>query len=114
MALLCSVATSAADRPKPAVVTTSYIVQADSILIAKNAVMAVDGEITHELGIINAVGALLSAEQVGELSRNSRLRIQRDRSAGVAAATLLSSTNLAKSASTGAGPSTFMSTIVGA
>ncbi len=114
IALLSSVAVLAADQSEPAVATASYIVQADSIAIAKDAVIAVDGKVTHELGIINAVGALLSAEQFGELSRNSRLKIQRDRSAGVAAATLLSSTNLAKSESVGAGPSTFMSTVVGA
>ena len=57
IALLSSVAASATDTSDTTAVPASYIVQADSVVIAKQAVIAVDGEITHELGIINAVGA---------------------------------------------------------
>jgi len=107
---LSSVAASATDTSDTTAVPASYIVQADSVVIAKQAVIAVDGEITHEFGIINAVGALLSAEQYGRLAKDGRLKIQRDRSAGVAAARLLRSVNLSRIAKVGDGPSTFMST----
>ena len=111
IALLSSVAAFATDTTaKPA----RYIVQADSVVIAKRAVIAVKGEITHELDIINAVGAMLSAEQYGRLAKDSRLKIQLDRAAGVAAARLLSSVNLSRAVKVGDGPSTFMSTVVGA
>jgi serine protease AprX len=64
--------------------SASYIVQAESLEIAKRAVETIGAEITHELGIINAVGATLSSAQLTELSKDSRLRIQADRDAGVA------------------------------
>ena len=114
IALLSSVAAFATDTSDTTAVPASYIVQADSVVIAKQAVIAVDGEITHELDIINAVGALLSAEQYGRLAKDSRLKIQRDWSAGVAGTTLLRSVDLSKTAAVGDGPSTFMSTVVGA
>ena len=43
--------------------TRSVIVQGADLAIVKSAVEAVGGEITHELGIIRAVGARLTAEQ---------------------------------------------------
>ncbi len=55
--------------------SASYIVQADSLDIARQAVEAIGAEITHELGIINAVGAKLSSDQLAELNKDSRLRI---------------------------------------
>jgi hypothetical protein len=63
--------------------STSYIVQAESLDVAKDAVEAIGGEITHELGIIHAVGAILSAEQLAQLAKNADLKIQKDRSAAV-------------------------------
>ncbi|MGI9234454.1 MAG: hypothetical protein ACR2RD_12535, partial [Woeseiaceae bacterium] len=85
IALLATAAVFAAEKPEQTAAITSYIVQAETYLVAKEAVISVGGKITHELGIINAVGASLSVVQAGELSKDSRLKIQRDRSAGVAA-----------------------------
>ena len=45
----------------------SYIVQAESVEAAAEAVDAVGGKITHELAIINAVGADLNLDQVRQL-----------------------------------------------
>ena len=50
------------------------------------AVRAVGGEVTHELGIINAVGAGLTATQLRRLEANDdTLRVQPNRAAGVSA-----------------------------
>ncbi len=114
IAILASATVCAAEQPEPTVATASYIVQADSYLVAKKAVIGVGGAVSHELRIINAVGATLSVVQLVELSKDSRLKIQKDRSAGVAAATLLSSTNLSRTTNAGDGPSSYLSTIVGA
>ncbi len=53
----------------------AYIVQGDEYSAVISAVDAVGGKITHELSIIGAVGAQLTAEQVAELDRNPVLRI---------------------------------------
>ena len=37
--------------------TNSFIIQGSSLEAVKSAVLAVDGEITHELGVIRAVAA---------------------------------------------------------
>ena len=53
---------------------SSYIVQGGSLEAAKSAVIAVDGEITHELGVIRAVAADLTPKQLDaiELDRGVR------------------------------------------
>ena len=52
----------------------SYIVQAASLDQAMGAVQDVGGEITHQLGIINAVGALLTGEQLDALDTDQQVR----------------------------------------
>ena len=47
--------------------TAAYIVQAENLESAKTAVAAVGGTVTHELGIINAAGAQLTARQAALL-----------------------------------------------
>jgi serine protease AprX len=71
------------ENSSTSITSARYIVQADSLEIARQAVEALGADITHELGIINAVGVTLSPEQFGELSKDSRLRIEEDRKAGV-------------------------------
>ena len=57
-----------------------YIVQGDSLAEVKAAIVAVGGEITHELGIISAVGAELSARQRAQIAASFEdLRIFEDR-----------------------------------
>ena len=59
---------------------STYIVQGDSLAEVKAAIIAVGGEITHELGIISAVGVELSAGQRAELERlYEGLRVLADR-----------------------------------
>ena len=62
----------------------SVIVQAQSLEQATAAVEAVGGEITHELGIISAVGADVTASAVDRLSRQPELTVHGDRSLQVA------------------------------
>jgi serine protease AprX len=45
----------------------SYIVQADSATEARAAVATVGGQVTHELGVIDAVGAVLNETQLARL-----------------------------------------------
>ena len=81
LALLCG---ACAHEPQPTAtstpslsaeqVTSGYIIQAASTEIAAAAVEAVGGEVTHELGIIQAVGATLRPEQVETLERRSDVR----------------------------------------
>jgi hypothetical protein len=58
---------SARTSVAPSAQTSSYIVQAKSLAAAKAAVKRVGGMITHELGIIDAVGARLSPAQAETL-----------------------------------------------
>ncbi len=59
----------------------TYIVQAQSLEQARALVARVDGEVTHELGIINAVGALLDEQQTVSLrSMPAVRRVYEDRS----------------------------------
>ena len=51
----------------------SYIVQADNVAAARAAVQAVGGHITHELGIIDAVGAELTLQQHQWLTANDAI-----------------------------------------
>lgn len=75
---------SHAESPKAASTSARYLIQAESLEIAKQAVEAIGGDVTHELGIINAVGATLSSEQLSHLNKDTRLHIEADRKAGVA------------------------------
>ncbi|MGI9204015.1 MAG: hypothetical protein ACR2Q3_08390, partial [Woeseiaceae bacterium] len=114
----------AAGQAAPEADAASYIVQAPSLEIAIDAVHAVGGEVTHELGIINSVGATLSSEQLGVLSKDSRLKIQKDRRAGVADASLSVSPGITPASPVyenslryivpGTGPRTFYPTLVNA
>ena len=56
-----------AATPSAGVGIESYLVQAEDLISAANAVHAVGGEVTHELGIIGAVAADLTSAQVGSL-----------------------------------------------
>lgn len=57
----------------------SYIVQADSATAARTAVAGVGGRVTHELGVIAAVGAELNETQLARLaSAGMRLHLSRD------------------------------------
>ncbi len=53
---------------------TSYIVQGRDLAGASDAVRSVGGEITHELGIIGAVGARLTPAQQARLSESTSVR----------------------------------------
>ena len=53
----------------------SYIVQGKDLTTVTNAVRSVGGEITHELGIIRAVGAELTPSQVERLRAMDGLSI---------------------------------------
>ena len=55
--------------------TVAYIVQADDLATAKTAVAAVGGTVTHELGIINAVGAQLTPIQKHKLANESSIKL---------------------------------------
>ena len=61
--LACAALVINHDRP----ITQSYIVQGQDLSTIKAAVEAVGGEITHELGIINAVGARLSDAKLKDM-----------------------------------------------
>jgi serine protease AprX len=70
----------------PAVVATAtaVIVQASSLAAARDAVRAIGGETTHELGLIDAVGARLDARQERALRARPELRIYADAAVEVA------------------------------
>jgi serine protease AprX len=55
--------------------TLSFIVEADSVAEARSAVLAVGGDLTHELGVIDAVAASITHEQAEELGRIARVRV---------------------------------------
>ncbi len=59
---------------------TSVIVQGDDLDTVRAAVLEVGGEITHELGIINSVGANLTPAQLERLNRSGLVRIHENRS----------------------------------
>jgi serine protease AprX len=60
--------------PQPTT-ATSHIIQGPSLEAVTSAVLAIDGEITHELGIIDAVAALVTPEQLDRLNSIDGLRI---------------------------------------
>ena len=59
----------------PQTTTASYIVQGESLEAAVTAVSQVNGTITHELSVINAVGAQLTASQSNALDQTQGIRI---------------------------------------
>jgi len=67
------------------VTSASVIVQGADMASAAQAVRQVGGEVTHELGIINAVGAELTAEQRRALVDDA-FRVMADRGVSVAGA----------------------------
>ena len=66
--------------------TEGFIVQGGDLAAVKTAVRAVGGEITHELGIIEAVVARLSEEQREKLRRQGFEKLFRDGPVAVSAA----------------------------
>ncbi|MGB5346254.1 MAG: hypothetical protein WBN23_08820, partial [Woeseia sp.] len=64
--------TSVDDNP------ASYILKGESSEDVAAAVLAAGGEVTHELGIINAVAALLTSEQHAALLSDGAIRIYAD------------------------------------
>ena len=75
--LVCSV-----PAPEP---VESVIVQGPDLAASRAAVLAAGGEITHELGVIRAVGAELSASELKSLRTAVAVRIYDDRSVQSAA-----------------------------
>ena len=66
--------------------TTRVLLQGPDVETVAAAVRAVGGEITHELGIINTVGARVTPTQLRRLEASDEsLRIQADRTVGVSA-----------------------------
>jgi serine protease AprX len=72
--------------PAPAA-ESSYIVQGSSLEAVTEAVLAVEGEITHELGIINAVAATLTESEREALEERGDLKITEDGSVKTAGGT---------------------------
>ena len=67
--------------------TTSVLVQGSNVSSVAAAVRAVGGEVTHELGIINAVGAQLTQDQIRRLeTSDDTLRIRANRTTTVSGA----------------------------
>ena len=71
--------------PGEPAVPGSYIVQAEHAEQAAVAVRSVGGEITHELGIIRAVGARLTAAQKAALESRSGVAVHGNRQVRTAA-----------------------------
>lgn len=67
-------ASAAAEAAKP----SSYIVQAASLAEARARVTAAGGKVSHELGIIDAVAALLTPAQASRLDADPRLVVPAD------------------------------------
>ena len=63
--------------------TRAFIVQADDPAAARAAVERVGARVTHELGIIRAVGAELTAAQRHALAGMAGVRVHANRTAGV-------------------------------
>ena len=60
---------------EPPPVTSSWLVQADSAASAREAVLSVDGVVTHELSMVRAVAAKLTLEQYRRLKRTEGVRL---------------------------------------
>ncbi len=65
---------------------TLYIVQAADLASARDAVLAVGGVVTRELGIINAVGARLTPEALAALQKRADIRTLADGAMATSAA----------------------------
>ena len=65
----------------------SYIIQGKDLITVTNAVRSVGGEITHELGIIRAVGAELTPSQADRLRKIEGLRLHENHSVETATTT---------------------------
>jgi serine protease AprX len=76
-ALAAAAAWSPATRPAPD--RTQVIVQARDMAAAAEAVRQVGGRVTHELGIIDAVGAALTPTQTDAIRRAASARVYVDR-----------------------------------
>jgi hypothetical protein len=72
-----SIAFGTSQAPVPTA-ESSYIIQGSSLEVVVSAVLAVDGEITHELGIINAVAAALTVSEREALEERGDLDISGD------------------------------------
>ena len=86
-----SVRPSSDARPAAAPVTereAAVIVQGADLASVAAAVRAVGGEITHELGIIDAVGARLTPSQIAQLESDETLTVQADGTVGVSDTTV--------------------------
>jgi len=103
LALLTSVFAFHADSVQPVVAapqTASYIIQADSLETAVELVRQVGGKVSDELGIIRAVGAVLTPRQVEMLrAHGGRVKVFEDGKVSV------SSTNV---------PETYFPALIGA
>lgn len=95
--------------PEP---TLSFIVQGPDLAVARTAVSEVGGVVTHELGIIDAVGVRLSPSQLGHLQGDPSLRLWADRR--VASDSTYTSVGTTDSASSSNDPDSFYPTLVGA
>ena len=88
--MLCALF-GAADMPAGGAAQTAdsvpFIVQGSSADQARTAVLALGGEITHELGIINAVGANLTISQRAALLAHAGLQLYADSTVDTAADT---------------------------
>lgn len=74
------------DNPSLTDLSSSVIVQGQDLEILKGKVLEVDGTVTHELGIINAVGADLTPTQIAHLEASGqRLRVSANHAVETAA-----------------------------
>ncbi len=85
VAMGCGTMTAGSDgEPSVSKQRTSLLVQAASMEQAAEAVLEVGGEITHELGIIHGVSAMLTASQVSLLGEMDGVRIHENRAVSTA------------------------------
>ena len=82
LAVLLLIGTSSVQQPTPTAQTASYIVQAESLEAAAQVVTSVGGTVTHQLGIIDAVAARFTPQQLENLARQpNSVRIFEDATA---------------------------------
>ncbi len=79
-------AAPAESEPPPPSASSSFIVQGTDLATVLEAVRKVGGEVTHELAVIRAVGARLTASQRAELEKLEGItRIYEDRAVSIQA-----------------------------
>ncbi len=66
--------------------STSYLIQGNEVSVLKAAIVRVGGEVTHELDLINAVGAELTQSQYKILMQMKGLRLMNDQPVGIESA----------------------------